>query len=435
MTIDVLSTGIPNRSTIRLLLTCLTSLCWAGNAYGLDITVLPTNHLQQIINDAPPGATLLLQPGEYPGNIHITKTLTIKGFSPHEAHIIGDRTGRTIWVEAENVVISDLKVSNSGIDLAAMDAGIFLDRTAHQAHITNNLVTDNSVGVYVRGPHNALIQGNQIIGNHTARMSERGNGITLWNSPNTTISNNSISHGRDGIYAHTSKNNYFLHNTFRQLRYGVHYMYTNDSEVSGNTSIDTDIGFAIMFSDNIRILDNIALNSKEQGFNLNYANYSTLQNNAIKGGEKCIFFYNANYNLFANNHFEECGIGIHFTAGSEQNTITGNSFVRNKTQVKYVSTRYIDWSYEGRGNYWSDNTAFDLNGDGIADTAYRPNDIMDQVLWRAPNAQMLINSPAVALVRWAQKQFPSIMPGGVIDSAPLMQPVTTPSQERLKDLL
>ncbi len=31
--------------------------------------------------------------------------------------------------------------------------------------------------------------------------------------------------------------------------------------------------------------------------------------------------------------------------------------------------------------------AFDLDGDGIADTAYRPNDLIDQVLWTQPAAR------------------------------------------------
>ena len=90
------------------------------------------------------------------------------------------------------------------------------------------------------------------------------------------------------------------------------------------------------------------------------------------GTEKCVFIYNANKNRFRGNWFEGCEIGIHFTAGSERNQITGNAFVSNRTQVKYVGTRYLDWSNDGRGNYWSDNPAFDLNGDGIADEAYRP---------------------------------------------------------------
>ena len=80
---------------------------------------------------------------------------------------------------------------------------------------------------------------------------------------------------------------------------------------------------------------------------------------------------------------------MHFTAGSEGNEITGNAFVNNRNQVKYVGSRFLDWSKDGRGNYWSDNPAFDLNGDGIADSPYRPNDVMDKVLWTVPNAKIL----------------------------------------------
>ena len=35
--------------------------------------------------------------------------------------------------------------------------------------------------------------------------------------------------------------------------------------------------------------------------------------------------------------------------------MTGNAFVGNRTQVKYVGTRDVEWSFEGRGNYWSDH--------------------------------------------------------------------------------
>jgi nitrous oxidase accessory protein len=126
------------------------------------------------------------------------------------------------------------------------------------------------------------------------------------------------------------------------------------------------------------------------------------------------------------NWFEGCPIGIHFTAGSEGNAMTGNAFVANREQVKYVGTRYLDWAHEGRGNYWSDNPAYDLDGDGIADRPYRPNDVMDQILWTLPAAKALIASPAVQVVRWAQARFPALHPGGVVDSAPLMRPARTP---------
>ncbi|HYH17438.1 MAG TPA: nitrous oxide reductase family maturation protein NosD, partial [Azospirillum sp.] len=89
-------------------------------------------------------------------------------------------------------------------------------------------------------------------------------------------------------------------------------------------------------------------------------------------------------------------------------------------------TRFLDWSEKGRGNYWSDNAAFDLNGDGIADEAYRPNDVVDRVMWAYPSAKLLMNSPGIQVIRWAQKQFPALHPGGVTDSAPLMNPPAFP---------
>ena len=73
--------------------------------------------------------------------------------------------------------------------------------------------------------------GNRIVGNGELRVAERGNGVTLWNTPGTRVLDNDISAGRDGIFVNTSKQNTFSGNYFHDLRYAVHYMYTNDSEI------------------------------------------------------------------------------------------------------------------------------------------------------------------------------------------------------------
>jgi nitrous oxidase accessory protein len=102
--------------------------------------------------------------------------------------------------------------------------------------------------------------------------------------------------------------------------------------------------------------------------------------------------------------------------------------------VKYVGTRYIEWSKQGRGNYWSDNAAFDIDNDGIADQIYKPNDLVDQILWRHPLAKLLLNSPSMQLLKWVQSEFPTLHPGGVTDSKPLMSPTTPlpgPGQRKL----
>jgi nitrous oxidase accessory protein len=254
-------------------------------------------------------------------------------------------------------------------------------------------------------------------------MNDAGNGVYVWNAPGAAVIGNDVRYGRDGIYVISSRENTFQGNRFRDLRYAVHYMYTHDSEVAGNISIGNHAGYNIMYSDRLTVTGNLSLGDRDKGLLFNYANLSEIVGNVVKAApEKCVFLFNANKNRLRGNWFEDCDIGIHFTAGSERNLISGNAFIGNRTQVKYVGTRHLDWSDKGRGNYWSDNPAFDLDGDGLADTAYRPNDLIDEVLWVAPRAKLLINSPAVQVIRWAQAQFPALYPGGVVDSAPLMTP-------------
>ncbi|MGC2028207.1 nitrous oxide reductase family maturation protein NosD, partial [Bradyrhizobium sp.] len=263
---------------------------------------------------------------------------------------------------------------------------------------------------------------NRIQGLRRLRLSERGPAVSLWNTPGSQIIDNDIRSGRDGVFSVASKQNVVRGNTFHDVRFAVHLMYTNDTEIAGNVSAGNAVGYVLMYSDRLSVHDNVSDGDRDHGLLFNYANGSRIEDNVVRDSEKCMFIYNANKNRFSGNWFEGCQIGVHFTAGSERNEITNNGFVNNRIQVMYVGTRLLDWSVQGRGNYYSDNPAFDLNGDGIADTAYRPNDLMDQVIWRAPAAKMLLNSPAVQVVRWAQAQFPAIHPGGVVDTAPLMTP-------------
>ena len=374
------------------------------SAHAAVIDVQPSQSLQAAIDQAQPGDTLRLAAGKYSGKIIINKPLTIEGTEQHSAIIEGDRTGRTVSVSAPDVTLKNLTVTRSGLSLPDMDAGIFLDKAAARAKILNNHLLENSVGVYLWGAPEALVEGNTIIGDKQLRVNERGNGVTVWNSLYSKVIHNDISYGRDGIFSNASNFNVFSHNTFHQLRYGVHYMYTNDSEINDNVAYGNTIGYAIMFSERIKVKNNISWSNLEQGMMLNYANNSEIVGNAIEKSDKCIFMYNANNNLFTNNYFGQCGMGIHFSAAAEGNKIRENAFVNNEIQIKFVSTRFSDWADGGKGNYWSDNSAFDLDGDGIADTAYKPNSITDQILWRAPAARLLMNSPAVSIVKWAQQQ-------------------------------
>lgn len=400
---------------IRALALCL---CLASPLFAAERGVPMGEGLAEAIAGAAPGDVLILSPGLHRGPVVIDKPLVLDGRG--EARIDAGGTGSVIKVTGEDVVIRGLTLTGSGNSHQEIDSGVLMTREAARVLVEDNRIEGNLYGVDIHGARDSIVRGNTIIGRQDRRMNDRGNGVYVWNAPGAVVEGNDIRFGRDGIFTNTSRKNVFRDNLFRDLRFAVHYMYTHDSEVSGNVSVGNHLGYAIMYSDRVKVLNNISLKDRSHGVMLNFANSSDVVGNLVAGGtEKCTFIYNAHKNLIANNRFEGCDIGIHFTAGSERNAITGNAFIANREQVKYVGSRDVEWSLDGRGNYWSDHPAFDLNGDGIADSPFRPNDLMDRILWSQPAAGALIGSPAVQLIRWAQSSFPATLPGGVVDSFPL----------------
>lgn len=430
------------------------SCCAAAAA---DRRVMPGDNVEEAIAAAAEDDVILLARGEHRARIFLRKRVVLAG--EQGSLLIGPGTGSVISVHAPGAIVRGLTIRGSGSNLDAFDAGVYLEQDAPGAIVENNRIEGNLYGVVIHGAADSIVRDNIVTGRTEGRVNDRGNGVSVWNAPGAKVTGNHVSQGRDGIFSVTSRLNQFSNNTFENVRFAVHYMYTNDSEISGNISIGNTVGYAIMYSNRLKVAGNRSDGDRDNGLLFNYANGSDIRGNSVigrllpaerwlqgsvsasearehglapaesnaseltgprPGPGKCVFIYNANRNRFTGNRFEGCEIGVHFTAGSEQNDIHGNSFIRNRTQVKYVGTRYLDWSKDGRGNFWSDNPAFDLDGDGIADNAYRPNDVMDKVLWTTPQAKLLANSPAVQVVRWAQSQFPAILPGGVVDKFPLM---------------
>lgn len=400
------------------------------------VSVNPEQDLQQQLDLAQAGDHLLLDAGVYSGNFIINKTLEISG--EQGAIIDGQAQGHALEIKAENVVIQNLKIQNWGHNLTTLDAGVFVNNQAEYALIQNNQFVGNSSGVWVDGTANIQIINNTIEGNETVRSPDRGNGIHLYNVTGALVKGNEIWHTRDGIYMDTSNGNELNGNYLHDLRYGIHYMYSYTNIVTKNHTKNTRTGYALMQSKFLTVTDNISENDVNYGMLMNFITKSTIENNRVIGVQnmrnpqmqhaqqryqpegKALFIYNSLFNKIHNNILADSDIGIHLTAGSEDNTFTGNAFVSNTKQVKYVANRTQDWSVQQQGNYWSDYLGWDMDGDGIGDVAYEPNDGVDRLLWKYPTAKLLFNSPAIEILRWVQRQFPVLKSPGIIDSYPLM---------------
>ncbi|MBF0093326.1 MAG: nitrous oxide reductase family maturation protein NosD [Magnetococcales bacterium] len=387
--------------------------------------ILTNGDLRSAIAAAAPGDVLHLPPGVYDGQVVIDKPLVVEG--EPGAVVEGTGTGSVIRIEAAGVTVRGLTIRKSGIVGADIDAGIYVDQKADDALIENNRIEDNLFGIALHGSRNVRVLSNRIRNASEVWLNERGDGMHVWSTKGALIEGNTFEAGRDGIFITSANGNIIRANRFHGVRFAVHYMWANRNEITDNVSVGNHVGYALMYSDGLKVLRNVSINDEQHGLMFHTSHKSDVAFNVVKGThDKGAFIYTATGNTIHDNRFEGCGIGMHFSGGSESNTLHGNAFVDNKTQVKYTGTVFYEWSKGGRGNFWSGNPAFDLNGDRVADVAYRPNTLMDVVVWKYPLAKLLLSSPAMETLRYAQARFPALYPGGVVDSFPLMESPVSP---------
>ncbi|TAL89444.1 MAG: nitrous oxide reductase family maturation protein NosD [Rhodanobacter sp.] len=399
--------------------------------------MLPSAHaqegLQQAVAAAAAGAVLSVAPGVHHVHLVLDRPVTLKG--QPGAILDGDGQGDVVRIRTTGVTLRNLTIRNSGRDLTAMNAGVYVEKGVDGAVVENNRIQDILFGVYLDGPQHVQVIGNVITGITELRVPSRGDGIHLWSDANCVIRGNDVSAVRDGIYDYVSHDNLIADNHIHEVRYGVHQMYTRNETLQGNTSSNNVAGMALMSSDHMRVVGNHMVNDSSYGILFNYVTYSDIGGNEVRditgdlggdnqvvaGGEgKALFVYNSEFNRIHDNLLADSPIGIHITAGSQDNHVYNNAFVNNRTQVKYVQNVADEWSLDGKGNYWSNYLGWDLDGDGLGDVPYRPNDGVDMLLWKYPGARVLLSSPSILLLRYVQRAFPVFTPPSVQDSHPLM---------------
>ncbi|SFR56205.1 nitrous oxidase accessory protein [Marinobacter daqiaonensis] len=405
--------------------------------YGVALTValfaLTANaDLQEELDALESGASFELPADQLPPLTIRVPDVTVT--CAPQTVIDGGGSGSAVHIRAPGITLADCDIRNWGRDLNQLDAGVFVAREATGAVLENNRLHGPAFGVWLDAAPDVVVRNNLVRGDVRLRSQDRGNGIHLFNTTGALIEDNDIRQTRDAIYIETANNNIIRGNTMADLRYGIHYMYSMDNLLEGNVTSGTRTGYALMQSKRLKVINNRSENDQNYGILMNFITHSTLRGNvvtgvsqgqtggvAISGAEgKAVFIYNSLYNTFENNVFADSNLGIHLTAGSEENEVFGNAFVNNQHQVKYVATRTQEWSKDGRGNYWSDYLGWDRDQDGLGDVPYEPNDNVDRLLWTYPEARILMHSPAVDTLRWVQEAFPVVKAAGVSDSYPLM---------------
>ncbi|MCO4757995.1 MAG: nitrous oxide reductase family maturation protein NosD, partial [Oceanospirillaceae bacterium] len=347
------------------------------------IHVSPTENLQAVLDNSQAGDQIVLSKGVYQGNFVLPQSIELTG--DKGAVLDGQNKGHALQISQPLTYVHHLRIQNWGDDLTDMNAGIFVAKSAATSRIEHNYLHGGGFGIWVDATPDVQIISNKVEGDLNLRSSDRGNGIHLFNVKGLLAQDNEVWHTRDGIYIDTSNGNKLIGNYLHDLRYGVHYMYSYHNLVQDNFTYQTRTGYALMQSKFLTVIGNRSKNDANYGILMNYITNSTIQNNRVEGIQntrnphmqqsssqvglegKALFIYNSLFNKIRDNLFAESDMGIHLTAGSEENVLSGNAFISNKEQVKHVPTRKQDWSNEGVGNFWSDYLGWDMDGDGIGD--------------------------------------------------------------------
>ncbi|WP_233871215.1 nitrous oxide reductase family maturation protein NosD [Paraburkholderia adhaesiva] len=388
-------------------------------AAAATLTVHPGERIGAAIDAAKPGDTIVVSGGRYAENLKIGKPLTLRG--KDLPMIDGHNTGDVIRITAPDVTISGFAVVNSGANLTAQNAGIYVQPGADRAQIDHCELVYNLFGLWIEHSADVRVLDNVIVGKRDLRSPDRGNGIELYNTTGAQIVSNSISYSRDGIYVDVSQHALFKGNSIHNVRYGTHYMNSYYNVWDGNEVYHNRGGLAIMESRNQVVKNNRVWGNTDHGIMLRTLQDSVIENNVVAGNQRGLFIYDAEYNTLRGNLVVDNKVGVHLWGGSYENNVSGNDFIRNQEQIRYVAANDVAWT----GNYWSNYYGWDKRGRGIGDIPYTANDLVDRLTWRVPAVSVLMNSPAVQSLRLIAQQFPLVAVPSVVDSAPRMQPSHT----------
>ena len=421
----------------RMAIGLLAFFVWAAAACASECRVLtPADDVAGIVEAAKAGDVIELSPGVYHTHLIVRAAITLRG-QPGAVIDAGGK-GSGITVRMPEAVVENLTVQNYGANLYERDAGVRVTDGADQVTIRGMTLKGPGFGIRADRLMRIVIENNTIEGRRHMHVLDRGDGVYLNYVRYPKLTGNSVRNVRDGFYFENVDGSVSRGNFFTGAQYGIHWMYTRDDSAFDNVAAGVNGGFALMSSKRIHFENNTSKQSVEFGILLNVCDRCTVKGNRVEGVHnprgraaldnegKGLFIYGPGENTVVRNWFEGGDIGVGVALGGEGNVLTENTFINNKIQVRYVGRAPLEWSYEGRGNFWSTFMAWDFDGNGIADKPYQPNDSLDRIFWIYPEARFLMDSPVVALLRWLAQQFEIDRGKGVTDSFPLMAPIDVP---------
>jgi parallel beta-helix repeat protein len=251
--------------------------------------------------------------------------------------------------------------------------------------LEHNTINGNSrYGIYLQNS-----TGNTLTENTT---SDNHEGIFLRDSSGNDLTANTASKNYSGIYLYQDcTGNVLAGNTANKNSHGIYLYNSTDNTLAGNTANLNDYyGIYLHSNCNNNILtNNTASWNHNCGIYLNNSSGNTISDNTTSNNYPGIYFYyNCNNNALTGNTISDNYYGIYFNYNCNNNEVYRNNFIDNRTQVLIYSSSENIFSFPAPtgGNYWSDWTTPNADGDTFIDNPYLFTPTQDDLPWVRQNA-------------------------------------------------
>jgi nitrous oxidase accessory protein len=379
--------------------------------------------LTEALAAALPGTIIQILPGVQTGQWTISVSIRLLG--QPGAVLDGAGKGTLLTITAAGVTVEGLTIRNTGRSLLDDDAAIRIK--AGGARILNNHLIDIHHAIYVMdGAARTVITGNHIQGRADLIQEDRGNGIHLWNAPDSRVEHNTVEDVRDGVYVGFAPRSSFRDNAFRRLRYGIHFMYADDNLFESNTFEYSEAGAALMYSKHITLRRNLFAHSRSNrayGLLLQECDDVLAEDNMLIDNSRALFVNVTRGSRFRNNLFAANDLAVQIYAGATDNTFERNDFVANMHLVELDQPGSNRWS----GNYWEEYRGLDLDEDGYGDVPFSTGDPLGTLITDHPQLRLFRYSPAVQALEAGERAFPVIELPAIVDASPALRPVAQTS--------